>query len=189
MRGWKSCHMWDLNARKQEKHVQTRRQKPGRLNNFMSNLFWQPHKPWTLADCLLVITEATSSAATGIPTLLSASWGWAQGVSVLRVGAPSCTTFLLGADGLKNTKPQTPTGVPMGSSPMHTSLRKELGIFSPCPVSGHPDSSIQQRGGRLCRALLHSCRWLMLEEPLWARFQFSQVHFNTLISTTFKRPA
>lgn len=44
----------------------------------MSNLFWQPPKPWTLADCLLVITEATSSVATGISTLLSASWGWAR---------------------------------------------------------------------------------------------------------------
>jgi len=53
----------------------TVRQKPKRLNNFMSNIAWQPPKPWTLADCLLVITEATSSAATGISTLLSASWG------------------------------------------------------------------------------------------------------------------
>lgn len=142
----------------EEKHLQTTRQKPKRLNDFMSNLFWQPPKPWTSADCLLVVTEATSSAATGISALLSASWGWAQGVSVLQVRAPSCTTLLCGAEGLKNIEPQTPTGVPVGNSPMHTSLGNELGIFSPCPVSRHPDRSIQQRTGKLCPGLLHSCR-------------------------------
>lgn len=46
--GKKPCHMWDLNGRKQEKHLQKRvRQKPKRLNNFMSNLAWQPPKLWT----------------------------------------------------------------------------------------------------------------------------------------------
>lgn len=76
---------------------------------------------WTLADCLLVITEATSSAATGISTPLSASWGWAQGVS-------SCTMFLCGAEGLKN-RATNPTSVPVGNSPMRTLLGNKLGYF------------------------------------------------------------
>lgn len=118
----------------------------------MSNLFWQPPKLWTLADCLLVVTEATSSAATGISTLLSASWGWAQSIS-------SCTMFLCGAEGLKNTVPQTPTSALVGNTPIHTSLGNELGYFSSLLWgSEHSDRSIQQGGGRLCPGLLHSCR-------------------------------
>lgn len=91
----------------------------------------------------------------------------------------------------KNTKPQTPTGGPVGNSPMHISLGNESGYFSPCPGSGHSDSSIQQRGGRLCPGLLYSCGWLMLEEPLSGRFKrtksswsFFQVRFNAPISIT-----
>lgn len=65
--------------------------KAKKVKYFKSNLAWQPPKLWTLADCLLVLTEATSSAATGTSTLLSASWGRAWGVAVLRVGAQSWT--------------------------------------------------------------------------------------------------
>lgn len=113
--------MWDLNVRKQGRHLQTTRQKPKRQNNFTSNLFWQPLKLQTLADCLLVVTEATSSAATGISTLLSASWGWAQGVS-------SCTTFLCGAEGLKN-RATNPHRCPRREFSHAYLFRKWTGIF------------------------------------------------------------
>lgn len=80
----------------------------------MPNLAWQPPKRWTLADCLLVITEATSSAATGISTLLSASWGQAWGVSVLRVGARSCTMLLMWSRVTEKHKAANPHRWPCG---------------------------------------------------------------------------
>ena len=143
----------------------------------MSNIAWQPPKPWTLADCLLVITEATSSAATGISTLLSASWG--------PVGVFQSSGWELEASDWKTQSHKLPPAGPVGNSHMPISLGNESGYFSPCPDSGHSDSSIQQWGGRLCPGLLHSCRWLMLEEPLSARFKGTK-SFRSFFTSSFE---
>lgn len=127
--------MWDLNGRKQERHLEkTVRQKPKTLNNFMSNLAWQPLQPWTSADCLLLITEATSSAATGISTLLSASWGRGLGCFSPPGGSSKLHSIAyVEPSDWKKHKAANPHRWPRGEFSHAYLVRKWIGVFFSLP--------------------------------------------------------
>lgn len=168
--GEKDWHMQVLNSRKQQKHLQKgERQKPKRLFNVEFSLATTQ----TVDFGRLLVGYNRSHFLCSNRHINTIVCFLGMGLGCFSPPGGSSKLHNVACVELSDWKTQSrkPHRPPVGNSPMHTSLGNESGYFSPCPGSGHSDSSIQQRGGRLCPGLLYSCKWLMLEELLSGRFK------------------
>lgn len=123
VRGWKSCHMWDLNVRKQEKHLQTTIQKPKRQNNFMSNLFWQPPKTMDFGRLLAGYNRSRFLCSNRHINIIVCFLGVGSGCFKLH----NVLMWSWGTEKYRSTNSHPCP--PPRNSPMHTLLGNELGYF------------------------------------------------------------